>query len=268
MNTKCWVGIDVGSAQTKAVLLSCEPQTIWRTSLPTGWNPRESAEKALHLLLNQAGRSNAEIIVATGYGRVSLPFAQKNVTEISCHAKGASHLFPQAGVVIDIGGQDSKVISVENGGSVRDFVMNDKCAAGTGRFLQTVSTLLGMEIGEFCASAVDEEPCAITNMCAVFAETEIIGLLAKGARPGAIAAGVLCSIARRIRALVTRIPLEGECVFTGGLATSPICARMIQRELSVEIHVPEYPQYAGALGAALIARTLFKEEKKLCHGQV
>ncbi|MBO4369011.1 MAG: 2-hydroxyglutaryl-CoA dehydratase, partial [Desulfovibrio sp.] len=177
----------------------------------------------------------------------------KNVTEITCHARGASILFPEASVVIDIGGQDSKVISVGAGGSVQDFVMNDKCAAGTGRFLQTVAALLGLGIDELCALAEDEDPCAITSMCAVFAETEIIGLLAKGTKPGAIASGVLVSIARRIRALVARIPLQGQCVFTGGLAVSHVCARMLERELNVTVHVPDYPQFVGALGAALIA---------------
>lgn len=259
MNTSYCAGIDVGSAMTKAVLLGHDQEVISRASLPTGWNPRESAENTLSLLLKEANVPCANVIVATGYGRVALPFAQKVLTEISCHAKGCAHLFPGACVVIDIGGQDSKVISVESGGVVRDFVMNDKCAAGTGRFLQTVSSLLGIEINELCALAASEEPCAINSMCAVFAETEIIGLLAKGAKPGAIAAGVLCSIARRIRALVARIPLEGTCVFTGGLAQSPICARMLEKELIATVHVPDHPQFTGALGAALIARTLLKE---------
>ena len=256
MNTPCFAGIDVGSAQTKAVLLNIDSQVVSRASLPTGWNPKESAEKTLALLLNQAGVRQADVIVATGYGRVTLPFAQKNLTEISCHARGASHLFPTAGVVIDIGGQDSKVISVGPGGSVLDFVMNDKCAAGTGRFLQSVAALLDLGIDELCALAADEEPSAITSMCAVFAETEIISLLAKGTRPGAIASGVLCSIARRIRALVARIPLQGRCVFTGGLAVSAVCARMLERELDVTVYVPDHPQFTGALGAALIASTL------------
>ena len=260
MNKTCCVGIDIGSAQTKAVLLDKETRTVLaRADLPTGWNPKQSADDVLHLLLAEKDVL-VEGLVATGYGRVALPFADKNITEISCHAKGAFALFPNASVVIDIGGQDSKVISIERNGSVRDFVMNDKCAAGTGRFLQSVATLLNLDIEALCALSDKAVPCPITSMCAVFAETEIIGLLAKGTQPGSIAAGVLSSIARRIRTLAARIPIQGDCVFTGGLAKSPACARLLSKELGCQVLVPEYPQFAGALGAALAASSLNKKD--------
>lgn len=143
------------------------------------------------------GRIAVSRIVGTGYGRISLPFADKVVTEITCHARGAVHLFPGTGVVLDIGGQDSKVISTAPDGSVQDFLMNDKCAAGTGRFLQVLSDILGMELAELGEAAGRGKPAAISSMCAVFAETEIIGLLARGTPPADIAAGVFRSIARR-----------------------------------------------------------------------
>ncbi|MBR4746267.1 MAG: 2-hydroxyglutaryl-CoA dehydratase [Desulfovibrio sp.] len=257
MSGRVYAGIDAGSAAVKAVLVrEGSREVAARAMLPTGWNPRESGEKALAMVLEQAGADSASRIVATGYGRVAFPFADRNVTEISCHAKGAVELFPACGTVIDIGGQDSKVISVKPGGTVADFVMNDKCAAGTGRFLQAVAGMLGMDVGALCALAEGEEPCAITSMCAVFAETEIVGLLARGTAPGAVAAGVLRAIARRIHALAARIPLRGECVFTGGLAASPACGRMLSQELGVEVKTPDYPQYTGALGAALVAARL------------
>ncbi|MCR5813227.1 MAG: acyl-CoA dehydratase activase [Desulfovibrio sp.] len=260
MQRSCAIGIDVGSAQTKAMLLDQQSLTpLAKADLPTGWNALASAEAVLAKLWETLGETRPCTIVATGYGRVAIPFADKNITEISCHAQGAAHCFPSAGLVIDIGGQDSKVISLQPGGGVRDFLMNDKCAAGTGRFVETVSRLLGLSIGEFCALAASSKPCAITSMCAVFAETEIIGLLAQGTKPGAIAAGVLTSIARRMRALADRMPGQCDCVFTGGLAQSPVCATLLAQELSCQILVPEHPQFTGALGAALAAARLTKE---------
>ncbi|MBO4336180.1 MAG: 2-hydroxyglutaryl-CoA dehydratase [Desulfovibrio sp.] len=255
------IGIDAGSAQTKAVLLdSISLALLAKASLPTGWNPKASAEAVLAKLWQGFGEAQACSIVATGYGRVAIPFADKNITEISCHAKGAVHCFPTARLVIDIGGQDSKVISLAEGGAVRDFLMNDKCAAGTGRFVESVARLLGLHIAEFCALASGGEACAITSMCAVFAETEIIGLLAQGAKPGAIAQGVLASIARRMQGLAARLPGTGDCVFSGGLAQSPVCAERLAQELGCPVLVPEYPQFTGALGAALEAARLAKEK--------
>ena len=238
-------GVDVGSVAAKAVIFDPQSRSLLgKAVLPTGWNAREAGEKALIA---------ASRIVGTGYGRISLPFADKVVTEITCHARGAVHLFPGTGVVLDIGGQDSKVISTAPDGSVQDFLMNDKCAAGTGRFLQVLSGILGMELAELGEAAGRGKPAAISSMCAVFAETEIIGLLARGTPPADIAAGVFRSIARRMRGLAARIPLRGECTFTGGLATSPSFSRLLSEELGVPVNVPEYPQLVGAIGAALIA---------------
>ena len=170
-------GVDVGSVAAKAVIFDPQSRSLLgKAVLPTGWNAREAGEKALAAACADAGGIAASRIVGTGYGRISLPFADKVVTEITCHARGAVHLFPGTGVVLDIGGQDSKVISTAPDGSVQDFLMNDKCAAGTGRFLQVLSGILGMELAELGEAAGRGKPAAISSMCAVFAETEIIGL--------------------------------------------------------------------------------------------
>ena len=211
-------GVDVGSVAAKAVVLDEEKKIVLgRAVLPTGWNSREAGEQVLQ---------------AAG----STPAALRRVV----------------GVVLDIGGQDSKVIAVEDG-AVQDFVMNDKCAAGTGRFLQVLSGILGMELPELGQAAATGKPVSISSMCAVFAETEIIGLLAQGTTPADIAAGVYLSIARRMRGLAARIPLKGECTFTGGLATSPAFSGLLAAELGVPVNVPDDPQTVGALGAALVA---------------
>ncbi len=249
-------GVDVGSVAAKAVVFDPRSRRILgKAVLPTGWNAREAGEKALSAACAQAG-STPSRIVGTGYGRVSLPFADKVVTEITCHARGAVHLFPSTGIVLDIGGQDSKVISTDADGSVLDFMMNDKCAAGTGRFLQVLSGILGMDLDQLGTAAAHGKPALISSMCAVFAETEIIGLLAQGTPPEDIAAGVFRSIARRMRGLAARIPMRGECTFTGGLATSPAFSHLLADELGVAVNVPESPQTVGALGAALIAARL------------
>ena len=179
-------GVDVGSVAAKAVIFDPQSRSLLgKAVLPTGWNAREAGKKALAAACADAGGIAASRIVGTGYGRISLPFADKVVTEITCHARGAVHLFPGTGVVLDIGGQDSKVISTASDGSVQDFLMNDKCAAGTGRFLQVLSGILGMELAELGEAAGRGKPAAISSMCAVFAETEIIGLLARGTPPPA-----------------------------------------------------------------------------------
>ena len=277
-------GIDVGSVAAKAVVLEVQPpqtqagpRLVGRAVLPTGWNTAEAGELALEKACAQAAIARPELqrVTATGYGRIALPFADKAVTEISCHARGAAHLFAQAGLVLDIGGQDSKVISLEmpregaaglgggnaggnnagatRPGAVRDFLMNDKCAAGTGRFLQVLSGILNMPLDELGRAASTGNPVAISSMCAVFAETEIVGLLARSTPPQDIAAGVFRSIARRMCTLARRIPMQGQCVFTGGLATSPAFAAILSDELGMTVHVPNDPQTVGALGAALIA---------------
>lgn len=256
-------GIDVGSVAAKALVYDTNDGCVLGSAiLPTGWNAREAGEAALAGACDAAntGRETVGFVVGTGYGRISLPFADKTITEISCHARGAAYLFPRTGIVLDIGGQDSKVISIDENaahgvrpGLVTDFVMNDKCAAGTGRFLQVLSGILDMPLDELGRAAERGTPVSISSMCAVFAETEIVGLLARGTSPDDIAAGVFLSIVRRMCGLAKRIPMHGECTFSGGLATSPAFRELLARELGVPVNVPESPQTMGALGAALIA---------------
>ena len=247
------IGIDIGSTCAKTAVLAADGSFALLSARPTGWSSVDTAESIRAELKAAHFSPETYPCVATGYGRVAVPYAGKSVTEITCHARGAVHLFPGTGVVLDIGGQDSKVISTAPDGSVQDFLMNDKCAAGTGRFLQVLSGILGMELAELGEAAGRGKPAAISSMCAVFAETEIIGLLARGTPPADIAAGVFRSIARRMRGFAARIPLRGECTFTGGLATSPSFSRLLSEELGVPVNVPEYPQLVGAIGAALIA---------------
>ena len=247
-----YIGIDIGSTASKVAVKGDHDLHF---VLPTGWSSKETCQTIKDRLLEDGidVLSDDSKVVATGYGRVAVDFADHVITEITCHARGAHFLDPKVRTVVDIGGQDSKVISTASDGSVQDFLMNDKCAAGTGRFLQVLSGILGMELAELGEAAGRGKPAAISSMCAVFAETEIIGLLARGTPPADIAAGVFRSIARRMRGLAARIPLRGECTFTGGLATSPSFSRLLSEELGVPVNVPEYPQLVGAIGAALIA---------------
>lgn len=249
-------GVDVGSTGAKAVVLDAASGTLLgRAEAPTGYSPPKAGEAVLDEALREAGAARADLssVVGTGYGRVGLPFADRRVTEITCHARGARHLVPQARSVLDIGGQDSKLIALNADGSVRDFVMNDKCAAGTGRFIQNMAAALGLALEDFGAAAQSAEPLALSSMCAVFAETEIIGLTAQGAGVAALAAGIMDSIARRLRTLSGRVPLVPACVFTGGLARSPEMAALLGRGLGVELRTPPDALFAGAIGAALIA---------------
>ncbi len=247
------VGIDIGSTATKAVVF--DGVVRGRAVVPTGWDPREAALCALREALAQAGITKGKVggIVGTGYGRISLPIFDRRVTEITCHARGAHHLQPETRTVIDIGGQDSKVIALDGQGMVSDFIMNDKCAAGTGRFLQVMAGVLDETLDGLGDLAAGAEPVSLSSMCTVFAESEIIGLLARGVEKSRIAAGILDTIARRVQGLAGRVALRDTVTFTGGTARNSAICKVIASRLGVSIHVPEEPQFVGALGAALIA---------------
>ncbi len=249
-------GIDVGSVAAKIVLYDVLEKNIVSSSIvPTGWAPQESALLGLQNACAQVDLDMQAIpcSVGTGYGRIALPFTKKTVTEISCHARAAAYLYPEAGVVLDIGGQDSKAIAIDKDGMVLDFVMNDKCAAGTGRFLQVLAGILGISLDELSIMASKGKPALISSMCAVFAESEIVGLLAQGTKPEDVAAGVFVSIAKRMRGLSSRITWQGKGIFTGGLATSSAFADILSQELGMDMIVPPHAQCMGALGAALFA---------------
>lgn len=246
------VGIDIGSTATKAVIF--KGKILGKAMVPTGWDPKEAGLLAFRSALKQAGiaEARAEHIVGTGYGRISLPIFTSRVTEITCHARGAHYLHPCTRTVIDIGGQDCKVISLNADGSVADFIMNDKCAAGTGRFLQVMAGILDVSLDELGALAADADPVLLSSMCTVFAESEIIGLLARGTGKGSIAAGIIDTIAQRIQGLAGRVPLMEIVTFTGGIAQNSDICEKIATNLDTQLHIPADPQFVGALGAALI----------------
>jgi len=247
------VGIDIGSVAAKGILMNGELQH--RVLLPTGWSPRSAGEAIIVELLNQAGLSRSELdrVVVTGYGRVALQSADQTVTEIKCHARGVAELYPEVRTIVDIGGQDSKVIHVGANGKVLDFAMNDKCAAGTGRFLQVMATALGMDVSELGANEKPEEMIAINSMCTVFAESEIIGLLARGTSPSGIIAGLHQSVGKRVGAMTRRLGIKEKVAFTGGVAINRGVKRALEEEMNCTVIVPSSCQFTGALGAALLA---------------
>lgn len=247
-------GVDVGSVATKVALIDRD-RTYCRMA-PTGWSPREAGWRTFRELLAELGVSENQIdfVIGTGYGRVSLSFVNKAVTEITCHARGAAHMVPGSTAVIDIGGQDSKVIKIDEKGKVLDFVMNDKCAAGTGRFLAVTAAALGVDVSELADIAQGKRPVSLNSMCAVFAETEVIGLLASGRDKGEIIAGMHQAIARRVAGMVQRVGPVTRVAFTGGVARNRDLRLRLEEVLGVKIVVPEQCQMAGALGAALIAK--------------
>ena len=249
-------GIDVGSLYTKAVILNGKGEVTSFSILPSGAAYQEAAKVSFSEALNKAGVASDEIsyMVATGYGRAIVPFANIQVTEISCHARGARWIFPGAHTVIDIGGQDIKAISLGEKGQVIHFVMNDKCAAGTGRFLEVMAATLGVSLeGLSELSAQPRHQVEVSSICTVFAESEVISLLARGGDKRDIAAAVFEAIARRIVALVGQVGIKERVVMTGGVAKSPGMVKALERKLNTTILVPQQPQITGALGAALIA---------------
>lgn len=246
------VGIDSGSATTKAVLVS-DGQIVSRVVLPTAFDFLSAAENAYKNVLGDAGVDEKDIscVYATGYGRNSIKFADKAISEITAHAMGVYHLYPEVNGIIDIGGQDSKVISV-NGGKVTDFLMNDKCAAGTGKFLEYTSKALEVQIEEFGPLALTSKtPASITSMCTVFAESEAISLRAKGFKKEDIAAGLIESIARRVAVMARQVGLKQNVAFVGGVAKNIGIKVFLEKELGLSLYVPPEPQVTGALGAAL-----------------
>lgn len=246
------VGIDSGSATTKAVLIKSD-KILSSVILPTTFDLSSAAENAYKRVLADAGidKDSVSGVYATGYGRNSIKFADKTISEITAHAMGVYYLYPDVNGIIDIGGQDSKVISV-NGGKVTDFLMNDKCAAGTGKFLEYTAKALEVPIEELGRLALtSKEPASITSMCTVFAESEVISLRARGFKKEDIAAGLIESIARRVAVMVRQVGLKQNVAFVGGVAKNAGIKVFLETELSIPLYVPPEPQITGALGAAL-----------------
>ncbi|MDU1538471.1 acyl-CoA dehydratase activase [Paraclostridium tenue] len=245
------VGIDSGSVATKGVLFDGN-NIIKKIIIPTGWSPKCASLEVYNKLTKDIEKSDIKKVIGTGYGRVSMDFVDKKVTEITCHAKGVHFLNNNIKTILDIGGQDSKVINLDNDGNVSNFIMNDKCAAGTGRFLQVTSNLLGTDVGSIDDLAKGAEPEIISSMCTVFAESEIISLLAKSVSKESISAGILQSIANRSKSMLSRIDILDEIAFTGGVAKCSVLVNMIEESLNKKIYIAEDTQIIGALGAAII----------------
>ncbi len=245
------IGIDAGSVATKGILFD-GANIVKKVIIPTGWSPKQASNEVLDILTQDIDKNNIKKIVGTGYGRVSMDFVDKKVTEITCHSKGIHFLNKNIRTIIDIGGQDSKVISIDENGNVSNFIMNDKCAAGTGRFLQVTTNLLGSEVNNIDELAGESEPQIISSMCTVFAESEIISLLAQDVSSESIASGILLSIANKSTSMLSKIDIVDEIAFTGGVAKSKVLVNMMERNLNKKIYIAKDTQIIGALGAAVI----------------
>ncbi len=248
-------GIDIGSVSAKAVLM--ENNIIIDKELTfSGYNTVQTAEMLYKTLLTRNGIDTIEAynVVATGYGRKNVDFAEKKITEITCHAKGAHFLNKDIRTVIDIGGQDSKVISLDEEGNVKDFMMNDKCASGTGRFLEVMARALEVNLDEFAEiSLASKAPAKISSICTVFAESEVVSNIAKGNYRNDIAAGIHASVASRVISMANRISLNPEIMMTGGVARNKAVVSALENLLKRNIIIDELAQFTGAIGAALFA---------------
>ncbi|MFX1476013.1 MAG: acyl-CoA dehydratase activase [Promethearchaeota archaeon] len=249
------IGVDVGSTTTKAVLVDAEGSVLARFLLPTGAAAQKAAQDCLDELAAAAGLDLADVsTVSTGYGRKQVVFAQQSITEITCHCVGVHRLHPEIRTIIDVGGQDSKVIRVGPNGRPADFELNDKCSAGTGRFLEVMARVMQVSLNELAQMALQSQsPCTISSTCTVFAESEVIGRIGAGDSPADIAAGVHKSMAAKIAALSRRVGINPPVCITGGVALNPAFRMFLGQHLDTELVVPAQPQFTGALGAALLA---------------
>ncbi|HSH36838.1 acyl-CoA dehydratase activase [Schnuerera sp.] len=247
------IGIDVGSVAAKIAAYDGE-KIIATGLLPTGWSPKGVGEQLLEEILEKikTPKKKVKSIIGTGYGRVSLPFVDKKITEITCHGRGAYYIDPAIRTVIDIGGQDSKVIKLNSEGMVTDFLMNDKCAAGTGRFLQVMANALEIDIDDLSHLAAKAEPANISSMCTVFAESEVVSLVAEGTPKEKIAAGLLHSVCNKTYSLVNKVGIEDKVFFSGGVSRNKKLGELLEEKLGVKIISTDESQFIGAIGAAIL----------------
>jgi len=249
-------GVDVGSTQTKAVLIDENGKMCGKALIDTGAHVVHAAEESFAQALQAAGVEEEEVeyVVGTGYGRYRVTFGNTQVTEISCHGRGAVHMFPNTRTVVDMGGQDTKAIRVTPVGEILDFCMNDKCAAGTGRFLGAAASALELELSDLGPLALkSKRPVRISTTCTVFAESEVLSWLGKGKKIEDILWGVHQSIAMRTVGLMRRVGIEDEVTFTGGVTRNPGMVRAIEEKLGTRLNVSDESHFMGALGAALFA---------------
>jgi len=249
-------GVDVGSTQTKAVIINGKREIVGRALIDTGADVIQAAHNAFDLALSTLGlaRSQVGYVIGTGYGRYKVTFGDRQVTEISCHGRGASQMFPKTQTVLDMGGQDTKAIRVRPNGEIADFCMNDKCAAGTGRFLGAAANALNIPLGELGGvSLKSDKPVRISTTCTVFAEAEVLSWLGKGKKVEDILWGVHQSIAARAIGLLRRVGIVEEVTFTGGVAKNVGMIKALEEKLETKLNVSDDSHYMGALGAALFA---------------
>ena len=257
-----FAGVDIGSTMTKVVIMN--QATLASVIGPTGPEHRKLANRVMEEALAEAKLAFEDItyVVATGYGRINVPFADKQITEISCHARGVAHLLPEVRTVIDIGGQDSKGIKLKEG-RVVDFVMNDKCAAGTGRFLEVAAEELGVSLDDMGRLSLEaENRVEISSTCTVFAAQEVVAKLSEGVALPDIIAGLHEAIAIRIYGMVRRLKIEREVALTGGGAKNIGLVKALEAKLGFPVLVPPEPLLTGAIGAALLGKDIVKEAEK------
>jgi predicted CoA-substrate-specific enzyme activase len=249
-------GVDVGSTQTKAVVIDEDGKIVGRALIDTGANVIQAAESSYAAALAEGGIDETEVgyVVGTGYGRYRVTFGNTQVTEISCHGRGAVHLFPATRTVVDMGGQDTKAISVSADGEITDFCMNDKCAAGTGRFLGAAAAALDIPLDQLGPVSLEsQKPIKITTTCTVFAESEVLAWIGKGKKIEDILWGVHRSIASRSVALMRRVGIDSEITFTGGVSRNVGMVKALEERLEQPLNISDDCHYMGAIGAALFA---------------
>lgn len=246
------IGIDIGSTAAKSVVLD-GGEVVFTTVVPTGFNSVDAATRVAEELGFAGYPPKSGRVIATGYGRVSVPYAHRSVTEITCHGLGGASLFGPNTTIIDIGGQDTKAIRLA-GGKVAKFVMNDKCSAGTGKFLEIMANRLGLTLTELCALAAKGAPTPITSMCTVFAESEVITLVGRGASREDIARGVIDSVIAKVVPLVSQVG-GSDFALTGGLCDETYLIERLSAALGSPVRTCPLARYAGALGAALSAQS-------------
>lgn len=250
-----YIGIDIGSTCAKTTVLDEHEQVLFQDVCPTGWSSVDTAENIRKQLVQAGFDPQENVVVATGYGRVAIPYSDKTVTEITCHCAGAVYLFGhQTMGVIDIGGQDTKIIEVA-GGMVKNFMMNDKCSAGTGRFLEVMANTLSVSPDQLTVLAAGGSDTSISSLCTVFAESEVISLIGRGEKKENIAFAVVDSIVRKVASQASRMDLAGKPVcLTGGLCDSEYIRKALSKELKTDIETNTQARYAGSIGAALFAK--------------
>jgi predicted CoA-substrate-specific enzyme activase len=262
-----FAGIDLGSTMTKLAVVDEEGTVCASVIHHTGAEHRRLANKVMEEALAQAGLAIDDItyVIATGYGRINVPFADKQVTELTCHTRGVVSMLPTVRLAVDIGGQDSKGMKIKDGKLI-DFVMNDRCAAGTGRFLEVFTTTLGLtveDLGAISLKAANKAP--VSNICTVFARQEVIAHISKGVPVEDIVAGLHDAVAARVARMVSKLKVEPDVVFTGGVAKNAGVVRALEENLGCNVFVPDEPLLTGALGAALLAKDMTM--KSLAEGK-